>query len=40
MMIQLLVGELVKAEEYRLEPHAATTHRLHEGLKAKRIWNP
>jgi hypothetical protein len=24
MMMQLLVGELVEAEEHRLEPHAAT----------------
>jgi hypothetical protein len=26
MMMQLLVGELVEAEEQLLEPHAATTH--------------
>jgi len=26
MMMQLLVGELVEAEEHCLEPHAATIH--------------
>jgi hypothetical protein len=26
MMMQLLVGELVEAEEHRLEPHATTVH--------------
>jgi hypothetical protein len=26
MMMQLLVGELVEAEEHRLEPHAATAY--------------
>jgi hypothetical protein len=26
MMMQLLVGELVEAEEYCLEPHATTAH--------------
>jgi hypothetical protein len=40
MMIQLLVGELVEAEEQRLEPHAATDIRLHESLYAKGIWDP
>jgi hypothetical protein len=26
MMMQLLVGELLEAEEHHLEPHAATVH--------------
>jgi hypothetical protein len=26
MMMQLLVGELVEAEEHRLKPHATTVH--------------
>jgi len=26
MMMQLLVGELVEAKEYRLKPHAAIAH--------------
>jgi hypothetical protein len=38
MMMQLLVGELVEAEEHHLEQQLRI--RLHEGLNAKRIWNP